>query len=95
MTGVHFSFFNPDQIRLLKDKTLDLLADQGVRLDHHPEMFRLLKEAGAQVEEGGADREGGLVRRTGWQGVLTAAASAAFQGPLCHYPPSPGRCGNL
>lgn len=51
MTGVHFSFFNPDQIRLLEDKTLGLLADQGVRLDHHPEMFRLLKEAGAQVEE--------------------------------------------
>lgn len=51
MIGSFFSRFSDEQIRLLRTRVLDLLENHGVLLDHHPEMFALLAEAGAQVDE--------------------------------------------
>ena len=57
MIGSKFTFLTDEQTGLMKDRVLDLLADAGVKLDPHPELFDLLAGAGADV-----DREGGMVR---------------------------------
>jgi len=50
MMGSYFSYFTQDQTALLKEKTFDLLENQGVKLDEHPEMLELLSAAGAAVD---------------------------------------------
>jgi trimethylamine--corrinoid protein Co-methyltransferase len=57
MTGTNFSFLTPVQVDLLRDKVFDLLETYGVKLDQHPEMFKVLANAGAKV-----DAERGMVR---------------------------------
>jgi trimethylamine---corrinoid protein Co-methyltransferase len=57
MLGQKFSFFNPFQIDMLRDKVLELLQVQGVKLDPHPQMFKALTDAGANV-----DPSAGIVR---------------------------------
>ena len=51
MDSSFFSFFSREQIRLLRDHVLNLLEEQGVQLDEHPEMFQILSAAGAQVDD--------------------------------------------
>lgn len=51
MTNSFFTHFSNEQMRLLRTKVLDLLEHHGVLLDQHPEMFALLAQAGAQVDE--------------------------------------------
>ena len=50
MIGSHFSYLSGDQVRLMQDKVLDLLAHHGVKLDEHPQMFDRLAAAGALVD---------------------------------------------
>lgn len=57
MVGHTFSFFTSSQIEMLRDKVLELLQTQGVKLDPHPQMFKALADAGANVDTGG-----GMVR---------------------------------
>ena len=57
MVGHNFSFFTSSQIEMLRDKVLELLQTQGVKLDPHPQMFKALADAGANVDTGG-----GMVR---------------------------------
>ncbi|MEW5723621.1 MAG: trimethylamine methyltransferase family protein [Thermodesulfobacteriota bacterium] len=52
MIGSYFSFFSADQVGQLRDQVLDLLERHGVKLDEHPEMFKHLEEAGAEVDRG-------------------------------------------
>lgn len=57
MLGSQFTYLHDEQTDLLKERVFDLLADHGVKLDPHPELFDLLAEAGATV-----DQPSGLVR---------------------------------
>ena len=57
MIGSKFHYLTDEQTGLIKDRVFDLLADYGVKLDPHPELFDLLAGAGAEV-----DRESGMVR---------------------------------
>ncbi|MEN8243845.1 MAG: trimethylamine methyltransferase family protein [Thermodesulfobacteriota bacterium] len=50
MPGSHFSNLPAKQVESLRSTVLDLLANHGVMLDQHPEMFELLSQAGAQVD---------------------------------------------
>lgn len=51
MTGSKLSFFNSEQVNYLRDKVFDLLEHHGVKLDPHPEMQRILIDAGVQVDK--------------------------------------------
>ncbi len=51
MLGSRFTYFNDDQIGLLRKRTFELLSEHGVKLDHHPRLFELLSKAGADVDE--------------------------------------------
>jgi trimethylamine:corrinoid methyltransferase-like protein len=57
MTHLNFSFYQPGQVEILKGAVLDLLEDQGVKLDPHPELFKMLVSNGIQI-----DRDTGLAR---------------------------------
>ncbi len=57
MIGSKFNYLNDEESALLKERVFDLLADYGVKLDPHPELFGLLAEAGAEV-----DRDTGMVK---------------------------------
>ncbi len=57
MVGSNFSFFTSENVNNLRDKVFDLLEHHGIELDPHPEMFKILKNAGVQV-----DSDTGLVR---------------------------------
>jgi len=57
MEGTPFSFFNKDNVTLMRDKVFTLLEDQGVILDQHDEMFERLADAGVNV-----DKATGMVR---------------------------------
>ena len=57
MIETSFCYFSPSQVDLLRDKVLELLEVYGVKLDHHPEMFDLLTNAGVKV-----DTASGMVR---------------------------------
>lgn len=57
MAASNFSFFTPENVNYLRDKVFDFLEHHGVKLDLHPEMFKILKNAGVQV-----DTDTGLVR---------------------------------
>ncbi len=52
MVGHRFAFFSPRQIEMLRDRVLELLQSQGVKLDPHPAMFQALTAAGANVDTG-------------------------------------------
>ncbi|MEW6263225.1 MAG: trimethylamine methyltransferase family protein [Thermodesulfobacteriota bacterium] len=51
MIGSYFSFYSSEQVQPLRDKVLDFLENHGMKLDEHPEMIRLLAEAGAKVDQ--------------------------------------------
>lgn len=57
MIGSEFSYLTDEQTDLLKSKVFGLLADHGVKLEPHPEMYDFLEKAGAVV-----DRETGMVK---------------------------------
>lgn len=57
MIGSKFSYLTDEQINLMKERVFDLLADSGVKLDPHPELFDLLAAVGADV-----NRESGMVK---------------------------------
>ena len=50
MTHLHFSFYQPGQVEILKETVLNLLEDQGMKLDHHPELFKILISQGIQID---------------------------------------------
>jgi len=50
MEGTPFSFFNKENVKLMRDKVFALLEGQGVILDQHPEMFERLADAGVKVD---------------------------------------------
>jgi len=50
MIGSKFDYLTDEQTGLIKDRVFDLLADYGVKLDPHPELFDLLAGAGAEVD---------------------------------------------
>lgn len=52
MLGQIFSFFSSQAIEMLRDRVLELLQTQGVKLDPHPRMFTALADAGASVDTG-------------------------------------------
>jgi len=51
MTGTFFSHFSTEQVHLLRSRVFDILENHGVMLDEHPEMFKILAQAGALVDE--------------------------------------------
>ena len=57
MVGSKFSFFSLEQINSLRDRVFDLLENHGVKLDPHPEMLRILANAGVKV-----DNETGIIK---------------------------------
>ena len=74
-----FSFYKPGQIDTMKETVLQLLADHGVKLDHHPEMFKALASRGIQV-----DADTGLVRfpRKPMEELLAQAPRTCLLGAL-------------
>ncbi|MDM8539989.1 trimethylamine methyltransferase family protein [Desulfococcaceae bacterium HSG9] len=57
MIGSKFNYLTDEQTGLMRDRVFDLLADYGVKLDPHPELFDLLSGVGAK-----ADRDSGMVK---------------------------------
>ena len=57
MIGSKFSYLTDEQTDLLKNRVFDLLADHGVKLDPHPQLFEFLTGVGAKV-----DHKSGMVR---------------------------------
>ena len=47
----YFSYFSAPEIEKLKTEVFRVLAEDGVKLDPHPELFPLLKKAGYQLDE--------------------------------------------
>jgi trimethylamine--corrinoid protein Co-methyltransferase len=70
MIGSFLRFLNQEQTRLLCQKAFELLAEHGVKLDQHLELFEALDQAGAKV-----DQAGGMVRfpEKTMRGLLDAA----------------------
>lgn len=48
-----FSYFSDAEIETLKAEVFRILAEEGVKLDPHPELYPLLTKAGYQVDEAG------------------------------------------
>ena len=48
-----FSYFSDSEIETLKSEVFRILAEDGVKLDPHPELYPLLTKAGYQVDEAG------------------------------------------
>lgn len=46
-----FSYFSDSDIEIMKEQTFRLLAEEGVKLDPHPQLIPALKNAGYQVDE--------------------------------------------
>lgn len=46
-----FSYFTPSEIEKLKSEVFRLLAEDGVKIDPHPQLYPLLTKAGFQVDE--------------------------------------------
>ena len=57
MIGSKFTYLTDEQVVHMKDRVFDLLANYGVKLDPHPELFDLLEKSGAKV-----DRENDMVQ---------------------------------
>ena len=57
MVGSNFSFLDSESVNDLRNRVFDLLENHGVKLDQHPEMFKILKDAGVQV-----DSDAGVVK---------------------------------
>jgi trimethylamine:corrinoid methyltransferase-like protein len=51
MIESNFHFLSPEQHKMLRESVLNLLASYGVKLDPHPQMFKILQEANLEVDE--------------------------------------------
>ncbi len=51
MIDSNFLYLNPEQRKMLKEKVFELLESYGVKLDPHPQMFKILQEADLAVDE--------------------------------------------
>ena len=52
MIDSNFSYLSLEHRKMLRQKVFELLESHGVKLDPHPEMFKILKSAGLEVDEG-------------------------------------------
>ncbi|MGD9975839.1 MAG: trimethylamine methyltransferase family protein [Desulfatirhabdiaceae bacterium] len=57
MTGSRFNYLTGEQVDRMTDRVFDLLANFGVKLDPHPELFGLLEKSGVKV-----DRVSGMIQ---------------------------------
>lgn len=79
MTHLNFSFYKPGQVEILKEAVLHLLEEQGMKLDHHPEIFKALTSRGFE-----ADSDTGLVKfpRKPMEELLAQAPRSCLLGAL-------------